>query len=407
MSARAPLVRWGYGRGLGLAAARQQALVVEEDEVRLRTANGTRVLAGAGEVVRAVWCDPPVAAALTPWSARAGLAGFARHSADEGAVVLLDRADRPVASWLVFHTTPGRSPSAAARRRAGGSDAVARALGIELEPAGSSVPEARALRSAQIRPPEQSTGSGMWLPLTVLAGVLSFLCLRFWEEAAGAWWGLAALAAAAGPVIASARGRLAFLRLAAGPPAGDAVRYRPGAGAGEVLVSPDEVGIITGGAVETWMPGPSRGGVSRAVVGDDEVHLVDDGGFLWLTLDRDHLLPDDAAHARWTAACSEAGVVVVNEPVLAEGNAVRLRPTADEVDQLPERQRGDLGVATSALLSLGALLLLPGALLSLGTSPALGWLVMLGDLAWIISRVWQTWTWRRWRAGVVRTKEER
>jgi hypothetical protein len=419
VTVRAPEVRFVRGHGLEIAAARELRIAVGDDgSLEVRRPRGVMTSLPVADVTGAVWLDPDRTAQLLrrgPVSAAGlvrrlnrplhALTGGAAPFTTGGAVVLVGR-DGPLLSWVVDETVPWAG-DAEERRTTSGAQALVRALGLVLEPADDRAPDLLAVRRARVAPTSVTTRDrAVALVSVVVAGILATIALRGLEEptATSTIAAAAAVLALVPAVALLARGRRAFLALATTPPPPDGRvvhRPRPSAGA-EVQLGPADVVVVDGAAGESWLPGPRKGGVSKALLGPDGVHLHDDRDHLLHAMATADLIPDDSAAEAFGTACAAAGIELVEHrslPLAAATEPVRLRHT--EVPWLLSGWRvGDLGLVASTLLWLVLAVLAPGIAAALGHG-ALGWVALAGYAGCLATVVWCWLALRRWRRGVV------
>jgi hypothetical protein len=412
-----PEVRIVHGYGLGIEAARGARIRIGDDGglVVSRPRSSDLSVPPTG-VTQMVWLDGRETGAIfsgvvTRLVLRVNrrLAALAVDGVligmTSGSCVVLD-GERPVVSWLVDETSPGAG-DASTKRRQSGSVALARGLGLVLEPAppGAAI-DRRAVRRVAVRP----DGTPGWYraaePWAILAALV--LAATSWGGFDGddvAWGPVAALVLALPISWTSLVQRRRALRLLATPPE-PGVRgvHRPaGPAVGDdvqIQLGADDVVVVGGDGSESWLPGPGvAGGVTRILVLHDQLRVLDAQDELLVLLPTDRFAPDAASCQGLADVARAAGIRVdVLEPPPGPAAGPQVSPALGS----GAWENGDVSPLQVWLMWAVGLFLVVAGFAVRQRHEALGAVVALGGALVLGSWLWSQWSLRRWKRSVPR-----
>lgn len=221
----------------------------------------------------------------------------------------------------------------------------------------------------------------------VVCCVALFLTSLSWDELGDESSAIVVLASllVIGPaIVAGWWARVRSRALIAEPPPGrDArivVRPRPvertvrGLTEATMELSTEEV-VLTDRGREVWLPGPARGGVSRAVISPESIQLTDVAGIEYATLATELWAPADEARADLVGRLREAGIEVLDVPMAAQSIPTVAAPHWAHMppsELLSEAERGDATMGTPWLSGLAVATLVGPSGLALAWSDVAG-----------------------------------
>jgi hypothetical protein len=408
-----PEVRIVHGYGLGIEAARGARVRIGDDGGLVVSRPGSSDLSvPATGVTRMVWLDGRETGAIFSGVLTRLVLRVHRRLAvlavdgvplgmASGSCVVLD-GDRPVVSWLVDETAPGAG-DASTRRRQSGSVALARGLGLVLEPPspGAAV-DRRAVRRVAVR---QDRTPG-WYRAAEPWAILAALVL-----AATSWGGFDGDDVVWGPVVALAlalpvswtslvQRRRALDLLSAPPDPGTRGVHRPAAPAAgddvQLQLGAGDVVVVGGDGSESWLPGPDVvGGVATILVLHDQLRVLDARDELIVLLPTDRFAPDPASCQALAEVAGAAGIrVEVLEPPPGRAAPPQVSPALGS----GAWENGDVSPLQVWLMwAVGLFLVVAGFAVRqrhevLGTVVAIGGALVLGSWLW---SQWSLWRWKR------------
>lgn len=411
MTSPVPEVRVVHGLGLDIEAARTSRIRVDGEGslVISRPGSSPRIVAAA-DVRHVVWLDGVATARIFagPWtrlllrvnrrSSPLGTDGVPIWMVSGSCVVLTDQG--PVAAWLVDETAPAAG-DASLKRQQSGSVAVARGLGLVLEPPAPDLAlRRRAVRQVAVR----GSRSSSWIATSASVAMLVALLL-----AARSWSGfdgddvrvpaVLALVLALPVAVATLVLRRRAMRLMSVPPEpGSRAVYRPARQPEhellQIQLGPHDVVAVAGDGSEVWLPGPAvAGGVTQIQVVLDQLRVLDAHDGLLQLLPTTRFAPDVASVEALRTAAARAGVTVETLVPPADVTAPR---RASDVLRTGGWETGDISPLQVWLLWAVGLFLVVAGLATGQQHPALGWVICVGGVLVAAAWAWNRWSLRRW-----------
>lgn len=406
-----------HGYGLGIEAARGARIAPGDDGTLVvsRPRSPEQVLPVA-DVTGVVWLDGRQTAAVFGGAATRLLLRLNRRlrgttvdgvpfGMESGSCVVL-AGDRPVVSWLVWETAPGAG-DAATQRRQSGSVALARSLGLVLEPlpAGSSLRHATVRRVAvrQHDTPQWYRSAEPWAILAALV-----LAATSWRGFDGADV-LAASALAlllALPVtwrsVVERRRALALLTTPPGPDGRGVLRPASAVEGdlAQVQLGGRDVVVVGGDGSETWLPGPRVvGGVSSILVVHDQLRVLDARDELLMLVPTDRFAPDTAGCERLAGLADAVGIRC---EVLEPPPGAVAPPQVSPVLGSGAWENGDVSPLRAWLMGPVGLCVVVAGFATRQQHEIAGLVVAVGGAVVLATWTWSQWSLHRWKSSIRR-----